>query len=82
MKVTNNPPTISHPIKIESRQLPQMGLDIFKMTAKPTTINLLTSEMKPNSVKHVLLENVLNPGANYKGTQGVDRTKPLTLARP
>ena len=84
VKLANNPPTISHPIKIESRQLPQMKMDISKMTANANhqSINLLTSEMKPISVKHVLLENVMNPAAAHKGTRVLVRDKPLLLARP
>ena len=53
------------------------------MTAmKQQAISLITSEMKPLSVKHVLLENVLNPRAGQLGPKVNTPKAPLQLARP
>lgn len=58
-------------------------MDISKMTAmKQQAISLITSEMKPLSVKHVLLENVLNPRAGQLGPKVNTPKAPLQLARP
>ena len=82
-KPPENEPTISKKINIESRHLPGATLDISKMTAmKHQALSLLTSEMKPNPLKHVLLENVLNPGSAAPTPRQSTRTTPLQLARP
>ena len=82
-KPPENAPTISKKINIESRKLPGTSLDISKMTAmKHQAMSLLTSEMKPSPLKHLLLENVLNPGNGPAEPKQNTRTTPLQLARP